>query len=283
MILSTPKLCNLHILSLYTTCYIIGFAHVCVCVSHSVPKRPLMILAGGSGFQWLTWSNEAGSLEGKWLRTLSHVPACKRLLNLSNLFLPRVQAVAGHSGCSCTVGLNNTVLPTSRHAVPRTCLTTPCRQPHGHLSPSYKCVIAGWFPKAILWHGSRCDPCESGQQVWLSRCAIPTLLVFLLFFLLCCFFPSADMSRFLSFRGFTTAENVFSRSVAPVWTAWNPRLLWISLTQKYSAGGLQTSFTAFVCSFQLQFSSTTFEPAFMSSIPPWNTERTHREKLLNHS
>ena len=31
-----------------------------------------------------------------------------------------------------------------------------------HLSD--KCVLAGRLPKATRWHGSRCDPCESGQH-----------------------------------------------------------------------------------------------------------------------
>ena len=53
--------------------------HGVLCVSHpgskGFPTFTTFPQAGGSGFQWLTWSNEAGSLEGKWLRTLNHVPA----------------------------------------------------------------------------------------------------------------------------------------------------------------------------------------------------------------
>ena len=86
------------------------------------------------------------------------------LCDPTSLFHPRAQAVAGHSGSSCTVGSNNTVLPTSHHSVPRTCLTTPYRQRYGSSSPSNKCVLAGRPPKATRWHGSRCDPCEPGQH-----------------------------------------------------------------------------------------------------------------------
>ena len=81
-----------------TCCYSFYLrSRFCVCVCHLLFQRGSQVHshseAGGAGFQWLTWSNEAGSLEGKWLRTLSHVPACKKLLNLSNQFYPRAQAV----------------------------------------------------------------------------------------------------------------------------------------------------------------------------------------------
>ena len=76
-----------------------------------------------------------------WAGRISRLITVTYLLcNPTSLFHPRAQAVAGHSGRSCTVELNNTVLPTSRHAVPRTCLTTPCRQLHGYMYPSNKCV-----------------------------------------------------------------------------------------------------------------------------------------------
>ena len=53
------------------------FFSFCVCVSLPVSKdiHKETLKAGGPGISLLTWSNKARQRDGKWLRTLNHVPA----------------------------------------------------------------------------------------------------------------------------------------------------------------------------------------------------------------
>ena len=85
-------------------------------------------------------------------------------------------------------------------------------QSHRCLHLSYKCVFAGRFPSATRWHGSRCDPCESAQQVWRRQMCTSSTLLFLPFFLLC-FLASRCGHVYTSFRlsDFKMTGNVFIR------------------------------------------------------------------------
>ena len=165
--------------TIFKTCkysYIIIYIYMYVCVT-LCPKE-FQDISRGPMDTWMAWANEDPSKV-----------SCKRTCIVWTV----VQAVQFSLFGAMVVHVVKPYLLRTQHF---DCIQ-PSRDSYGYLYPSDKCVLAGRPPKATRWHGSRCDPCESGQHVWplydVCSQVFPTLLFFCFSPCFLPFLPSADM------------------------------------------------------------------------------------------
>ena len=222
---------------------------VCVRVSHSVPKRPKKISAGGSSplmsllptklfMSWEDFTADHRDVPALW--SYKFVPpkgsgCCRSFRSFMHCWVKQLccRLLAMPFLEHAWLRLADSYMDTCTHQ-------TSVFSPVDFRKPFYMARLPVW--------SLRVRAASKTQQLRIS-----STLLSLPFFLLC-FLASRCGHVLASFYLTSRWPEMHSLDrTAPVWTAWNSPLQWISLTQKFSASDSQTSLQILLAAFNYTF------------------------------